>query len=107
MLKALFSVAKQTTQPITLRKHGNFCFHSLSRVSICLLSVTKNHPTIQKIIDGLHTNNIEGLLTEIGGLNDKNREIALKLVLKDIYSHKIQTATISNPKFINQAVKSP
>ena len=107
MIRALFYTTKLTTRSFTLSNQNNLSYSYFKNISPYLYSVAKNHPTIQKIIDGSHINNIDALLTEIGGLNDKNREIALKLVLKDIYSHKLSTKVISNPKFTTQAIKSP
>lgn len=72
-----------------------------------LLSTANHNPTIQKILDGEDISNTDGILTEIGSLDDKNREIALKLILKNIYSHKLPTSTLSNNIFIKQATKSP
>jgi hypothetical protein len=72
-----------------------------------MFSAENHHPIIQKILDGEDIRNTDRILTEIGSPDDKNREIALKLILKNIYSNKIPTSTLSNNIFIKQATKSP
>lgn len=72
-----------------------------------LFSTVNHHPTIQKILDGEDITHTDKILTELGSLDDKNRDIALKLILKNIYSHKLPTSTLSNRIFVKQATKSP
>lgn len=53
------------------------------------LSNQVNHPTIDKLIKSDQVNTLIDVFPEIGGLGEKNRELALKIVLNKVFSSKV------------------
>lgn len=43
----------------------------------------------------------------MGGLNEKNRELALKLLLKKVYISKLPMSILDNDRFLLQLRKNP
>ena len=104
MFRQIYKVAKQVLFDNNLQTTQ---LPSNIRTNKFLFSTANHHPTIQKILDGQDITHTAKILAEVGYLDEKNRDIALKLILKNIYSHKLPTSTLSNSIFVKQASKSP
>ena len=70
-------------------------------------STAPNHPTIDKILKSEDLSSMQAALSEVGGLSEKNREMALKIVLNKIFSGKLPLTLFDNQKLSGQLSKHP
>jgi hypothetical protein len=68
-------------------------------------STAPNHPTIDKILKSEDLASMQAALSEVGGLSEKNREMALKIVLNRLFSGKLPLSLFDNQKLSSQLSK--
>lgn len=96
-----------------MAKHANFFISPLHHnKSIlfkmkCNFSSQVNHPTIDKLIKSDQAGTLIDVFPEIGGLGEKNRELALKIVLSKVFSSKVAPSLLDNPKLLSHLAKHP
>jgi hypothetical protein len=80
----------------------------LFRTHITLpFSTAPHHPTIDKILKSEDVGSLQAALAEVGGLSEKNRETALKIVLSRIFSGKLPLGVLDSPKVAAHLVRHP
>jgi hypothetical protein len=97
-----------------MRKLITFSYRVLNKPLLGLIprnkfrfSTLPNHPTIDKILKSEDLSSMQIALSEVGGLSEKNREMALKLVLNKIFSGKLPLTIFDNQKLNGQLSKHP
>lgn len=73
----------------------------------CSFSTAPNHPTIDKILKSEDAGSMQAALLEVGGLGEKNREMALKIVLNKVFSAKLPLSLLDNQKLSSNLAKHP
>ena len=85
----------------------NKSFLGLIKKNSFRFSTAPNHPTIDKILKSEDLSSMQVALSEVGGLSEKNREMALKIVLNKIFSGKLPLNIFHNQKLNGQLSKHP
>lgn len=70
-------------------------------------SSTPHHPTIDKILKSEDIPSLQAALAEVGGLSEKNRETALRIVLSRIFSAKLPLGVLDNPRVATHLARHP